>query len=125
MQAILGPLVQAGKDGVKMVCADGAVRRVHPIVAAYVADHPEQCLVTGCQENFCPKCQAHSTALGDPIHTVLKDQASVWDIIQETVTANGEKPHEFKALGLRLIHPFWTDLPRCDISSCITPELLH
>lgn len=123
MRAILGPLIEAGKDGVEMVCADGAIRRVHPIVAAYVADHPEQCLVTGCQENFCPKCQTHSTMLGDPIHTVLKDPASVWDIIQET--ANGDKPHEFKALGLHLIHPFWTDLPHCDIFSCITPDLLH
>ncbi|TBU21231.1 hypothetical protein BD311DRAFT_678982 [Dichomitus squalens] len=123
MKAILEPLVEAGKAGVEMICADGARRRVHPILAAYVADHPEQCLVSGCQENFCPKCSVHSTKLGEPVYSVLKDQTLVWDFIQEE--ARGEKPSEFKELGLRLIDPFWRNLPHCDIFSCITPDLLH
>ncbi|TBU37509.1 hypothetical protein BD309DRAFT_905077 [Dichomitus squalens] len=123
MRAILAPLVEAGKDGVEMLCADGAIRRVHPILAAYIADHPEQCLVSGCQENFCPKCTAHSSELGDPVHSVMKDQASVWEIMQEQ--AEGDSPTEFKALGLRLIDPFWRELPHCDIFSCFTPDLLH
>ncbi|PIL32079.1 hypothetical protein GSI_06784 [Ganoderma sinense ZZ0214-1] len=123
MRTLLAPLVAAGKEGVEMVCADGAVRRVHPILAAYIADHPEQCLVTGCQENFCPKCSVHSTQLGEPIYSTMKDQDVVWDTIQ--AAARGEKPNEFKDLGLRLIDPFWRDLPHCDIFACITPDLLH
>ncbi|EJF55614.1 hypothetical protein DICSQDRAFT_73320 [Dichomitus squalens LYAD-421 SS1] len=123
MKAILEPLTVAGKAGVEMICADGARRRVHPILAAYVADHPEQCLISGCQENFCPKCSVHSTALGEPVYSVMKDQTLVWDFIQEQ--ARGERSFEFKELGLRLIDPFWRHLPHCDIFSCITPDLLH
>ncbi|OBZ67180.1 hypothetical protein A0H81_13050 [Grifola frondosa] len=123
MRSILEPLVQAGRDGVEMVCADGAIRRVHPIVAAYIADHPEQCLVVGCQENHCPKCTAGPTSLGDPVYSTMRNPEDVLRIIAEA--ARGEKPAEFKSYGLRLIEPFWTDLPHCDIFACITPDLLH
>ncbi|CDO71969.1 hypothetical protein BN946_scf184943.g3 [Trametes cinnabarina] len=123
MRSILEPLVAAGKSGIEMTCTDGGVRWVHPIVAAYVADHPEQCLVSGCQENFCPKCCAHSSELGDPVYSVMKDQTVIWDAIKEA--ADGVDTVELKSLGLRLIDPFWRELPHCDIFSCITLDLLH
>ncbi|KAG8218030.1 hypothetical protein J3R82DRAFT_6233 [Butyriboletus roseoflavus] len=45
-----------GLEGAKMVCADGLVRQVYPILATFIGDYPKQCLIAYCAENHCPKC---------------------------------------------------------------------
>jgi hypothetical protein len=123
MGAILKPLVEAGKSGVQMICADCRVRNVFPILSAYVADHPEQCLVTCCMENRCPRCVAGPNSLEVPTHSAFRDHSDTLRILTEQ--SQGLSPNEFKEQGLRPIWPFWADLPHCDIFACITPDLLH
>lgn len=123
MQRILAPMIEAGKRGVDMVCADGNVRRVFPILAAYVADHPEQCLVACCMENRCPKCLVSMANLGERVFSPLRDPAKTLRLIDRV--SKGLKPPAFTEQGIRNVDPFWKDLPHCDIFSCFTPDILH
>ncbi|EGO00342.1 hypothetical protein SERLA73DRAFT_26615, partial [Serpula lacrymans var. lacrymans S7.3] len=56
MSVILEPLKKAGIEGMDITGGDGAVRRVHPVLACYIADYAEQCLVTCTKYGTCPKC---------------------------------------------------------------------
>lgn len=127
MRCLLDPLIQAGKDGVEMTCSDGFIRRIHPILAVYIVDYPEQCLVACCKENRCPRCQVEPKRRGEPLHSLDRDKedslASIQSAMQEGTSASLS---DLDDQGLRPIYaPFWSDLPYADIFSCFTPDLLH
>ncbi|KAG1727147.1 hypothetical protein EDD22DRAFT_982766 [Suillus occidentalis] len=114
MSLVLEPLISAGNDGIEVTCPDRKVWRMHPIVAAYVEDFPEQCLVACCMENRCPKC------------TVGHNEQSTLESLrlhQDGEMNNGQFEGE---LRLQAIYsPFWATLPHNDIFTCITPNILH
>ncbi|KAK7025954.1 hypothetical protein VNI00_015869 [Paramarasmius palmivorus] len=125
MGKLLESLARAGnplKGGVEMLCADGYVRAVYPLLAAYIADYPEQCLVAGCKENRCPKCLSHSDRLGDPLHSVLRDPGQTMAALKASANGNDESVDQW---GIRKITPFWAHLPLCNIFHCFTPDILH
>jgi hypothetical protein len=123
MHAMLEPLVNAGEKGTEMVCSDGFIRKIYPIVAAYVADHPEQRLVCCTMDKRCPKGLAKYAELGRPLACKLRDPDITLHAIEEA--ARGRLTAEFTDQGLRCINPFWRDLPHCNIFECLMPDLLH
>ncbi|KAK0490115.1 hypothetical protein EDD18DRAFT_1311102 [Armillaria luteobubalina] len=66
MRSLLDPLVQAGKEGVEMLCADGKTHLVYPLLVAYVADYPEQCL-----------CTVLAQKLGDPVFSTMHNPENI------------------------------------------------
>ncbi|KAG0692585.1 hypothetical protein DFH29DRAFT_985732 [Suillus ampliporus] len=127
MRHIVMPLVEPGKYGMPIASGDGTLRRGHPVVACYIGDYPEQLLVTGMKTGECPKCDIPSTELGSKD---LPFELRNLDEILNALALADEDPTQFaKACcdaGVKpLYHPFWEELPHCNIYNVITPDVLH
>ncbi|KIK55497.1 hypothetical protein GYMLUDRAFT_175361, partial [Collybiopsis luxurians FD-317 M1] len=133
MAEVLAPLKEVGhsmKGGVRMVRGNGETHLVWPILAAYVVDYPEQCLVTCTKYGTCPKCCQKANDLG---HTMCgKDRTLSWTLgIIKKAQSNGKSPSGVHSLTMEddiaggNYTPFWTDFPLCDIHDIITPDVLH
>ena len=124
MKKMVEPLVAASRDGVEMVCADGWIKCVFQILAVFISDHPEQCLIACCAENRCPKCHMPADQHGANTQFPLCNQAQTTHILHAQAT--GQYPSEFIVDGLcPIFSPFWADLPHSNIFSCITSDVLH
>jgi hypothetical protein len=131
MRIVLEPLINAGTNGVEMTSSDGAVRQVHPILTCYVADYPEQCLVTCTKYGTCVKCQASAEDLQNLKPALNRTQKWTQDIIaqgMEEANGNAKKFHTYcmsNDVAGSVYKPFWVGFPFCDIHRAITPDVLH
>jgi hypothetical protein len=131
MRIVLEPLLDAGTNGIEMTSSDGAVRRVYPILTCYVADYPEQCLVTCTKYGTCPKCKVCAKRLEDEILAEKRTQKWTETIIKEGKEEANGNPQKFHTYCMSfdvagsVYKPFWQGFPLCDIHSAITPDVLH
>jgi len=124
MSIIFKSMAEASKSGIDMVCADNHIRHIYPILAAYIADFPEQCLVAAVKECNCPICVINPELRGEPSNDEIRDPKWMLKILHSWGTP--EEREEFINLGLRPVpEPFWADLPHTNIFTCFTPDLLH
>ncbi|KAJ2965808.1 hypothetical protein NUW54_g13993 [Trametes sanguinea] len=108
MAKMMEPLIVAGRDGVLMTCADGHIRRVFPILAAYIADHPGT--IASLHLKRYPLRQQEVTAR----------------VLRQAGLGSDKCPAAFTTQGLRPVYePFWAKLPHTDIFATIAPDILH
>ncbi|KAI9570728.1 hypothetical protein HD554DRAFT_2203745 [Boletus coccyginus] len=86
-----------------MICVDAWIRRVFPILAAYIGNHPEQCLIACCIKNHCSKNLHSTTKHKLNKHFTCKPLASLQPVFPS----------------------FWADFPHTDIFICISSNILH
>ena len=123
---LMQPLVDAGIHGTNMADGMGVVRRVHPLLAAYAGDYPEQVLVTCIKSGECPKCNALRDKLDDTGSLEPWDIQAVCDALAKVsgdyqIFKGACKQARIKPIA----QPFWDQLPFLDIFQAITPDILH
>ncbi|KAG1865571.1 hypothetical protein C8R48DRAFT_551314, partial [Suillus tomentosus] len=130
MCTVLDPLKEAGRNGMEVVGGDGKVRRIHPILACYVADYPEQCLVACAKYGTCPKCQSPASELGSNMPGEPRTQAWTMGVIKDA-KAKSRNLHQFhslcqsKGVSGTVQRPFWDGFPYSNIHLSMTPDVLH
>jgi hypothetical protein len=123
MASIVAPLKEASVKGEDMLCADGGIRRMHPILASYIADYPEQCTVTCVRESRCPVCWVPGDERADfSKRYEVRNHRQTLDALEDHW---GGYSKTIQTLGIRPTVPFWADLPFVEISGSVTPDLLH
>ncbi|KAK7685478.1 hypothetical protein QCA50_011342 [Cerrena zonata] len=116
---ILEPLRDAMTTPKLMRCPDRHLRRVVFEVGPFIADYPEQVMLAGIVQGWCPKCLARADHLEDPrprrsreLDEILHDTYNpailwhTWGVVADVV-------------------PFTENFPRADIHELLTPDLLH
>jgi hypothetical protein len=128
MEVVLQPLFSAADTGILLPDANGAVRLCFPILAAYVADYPEQCLVTSIRYGqTCPKCK---TAVGDFGGQKVSEPRRPDDTLEtieraRRATTGAAREKILKDAGLNNVIPFWAKWPHANAHASISPDGLH
>jgi len=126
MQRILSPIESYGEIGIAMATSNGTWYRCHPVLAAFIGDYPEQCLVTCTYRGTCPKCTVPRGNLGSDETFPQRDISTAIDVF----SLSDANPTAFHAAchGANhkpTYHPFWVHLPFVNIFHSITPDILH
>jgi hypothetical protein len=127
MGQIMEPLCDASINGVTMKDGNGVQRRIHPILAIFIGDYPEQVLVTGTKTGQCPKYNIDPEKLGciDTPYT-MRDLQAMCEALQQVDMDAATYRTACENAGIKPIYrPFWEPLPFINIYQAITPDILH
>ncbi|KAI0644945.1 hypothetical protein C8Q79DRAFT_1054442 [Trametes meyenii] len=120
LRFILQPLREVMTNYEVLRCADGHFRRVVYSLGPYIADYPEQVLLSCIVQGWCARCTAPATDL---------DTGQAPRRSQEHTEALREALHPRQAWDdygvIPDLVPFTADFPRADIHELLSPDLLH
>ena len=129
MAQIFSPLRHAGEAGVLMTTGDGITYRIHPLLACFAGDYPEQVLTTATFTGECPICPIPHDQLGAYVHNAPTGLREL-ELVLQALDSFDDDPAGFlqacKGAGVKpIVDPFWKDLPYVHIYRSITPDILH
>ncbi|KIM62606.1 hypothetical protein SCLCIDRAFT_24900 [Scleroderma citrinum Foug A] len=101
-------------------CPDGHFRRAVYALAAYIADYPEQILLSCLMQGWCPLCTAVSTNL-EGSDSIPQSRAHAEYCIHAFALA--ELWDQYGIVGD--LTPFMNNFPHADIYKMLMPDLLH
>ncbi|KAF8573203.1 hypothetical protein K439DRAFT_1625236 [Ramaria rubella] len=108
MMHIVQPLIDPGKEGVLLTSGDGKACKCFPILACYVADYPEQCLVACTQYGDTDsKSDTGRPQFGVNWKGILRDPVKTLRLLREATSIAT------------------ACLPHADIHKALTPDILH
>ena len=122
LNLVLSSLRETARDGVQLDCADGWTRRCFPILQTWIADFPEQCKLTLCKQNRCPRCIVPIRLRGEYLKDehaatlAIHESCDVWRCIKEGEDVEdtlGVKPWQNALWYFPRVELY--DLPRTDI----------
>ncbi|KAG6906603.1 hypothetical protein DXG01_012984 [Tephrocybe rancida] len=106
LDKILGPLKAAERTGERMADSVGGLRVVHTPLAVYIADYPEQQLVSCVSGSQSPVTTAHSSQFGDQppggMHPPRTRNVTLFAISQAVA-----KSDPYPSNSARALEPFW------------------
>jgi hypothetical protein len=128
---VLNPLAEPGRVGIDLIDSVGAVRSCHPLVAAHLADNPEQSLINVVAGRCSTVTTAKYKKLGEPTPEPLRTYKWIMDHIAQACrkvdpTEIAKYHKEALKLGLNgVTEPYWVNLPLYQPELCPAPDILH
>ncbi|KAF8432343.1 hypothetical protein L210DRAFT_3414078 [Boletus edulis BED1] len=120
LKAALEPLKSAMMEPEVTLCSDGHYRRVIYGIGPYIADYPEQVLLSYIVQGWCAKCLADRRNL-DESSTVPRSHDHTRLVMQLFNSTEMWKKYGI----IDDILPFTAMFPRANIHELIAPDILH
>jgi len=107
LDIILKSLKTTEQNGILMSDTSGLLRMVHTPLAAWIADYPEQQLISCVAGNQSPVTTASLQEFGDAAAHPPRTRLITLDAIQSVLREHPPVPHVDQILAGRALEPFW------------------
>jgi hypothetical protein len=127
MEAIFAPMVALGNSGIEVECADGKVRLCFLRLAAWIADHLENVMLHGIQQNQCAVCEVRPEQLGSHSErgAAKRDYTKYENLFHKYCDNDQQARQQLRDCGFKLLPSVFWRLPNVQQYDLPKPDILH